>query len=55
MAAKKYEKEYDSVTVSSVSTGLSKITLTVPDGFNQNDVFKACRKFEAAALAQHDD
>ena len=55
MAAKKYEKEYDSVTVSSVSTELSKITLTVPDGFNQNDIWKACRKFEAAALAQHDD
>ena len=55
MAAKKYEKEYDSVTVFSVNTELSKITLTKPDGFNQNDVFKACRKFEAAALAQHDD
>jgi hypothetical protein len=49
--AKKYEKEYDSVTVSTEATDLTKITLTVPDGFEHNDVFKACREIEISAMS----
>ena len=48
--AKKYEREYDGVTVSTVSTDLTKITLTLPDGFDHNDAFKALRKFEQSGL-----
>ena len=50
--AKKYEKEYDSVTVSTEATDLTKITLTVPDGFDHNDVWKALRKFEQSVLQE---
>ena len=50
--AKKYEREYDGVTVSTVSTDLTKITLTLPDGFDHNDAFKALGKFEQSVLQE---
>ena len=48
--AQKYEGEYDDVTVSTVSTDMTKITLTVPDGFDYKDAFKALMKFEQPGL-----
>lgn len=50
--ARKYEREYDDVAVSTVSTDLAKITLTVPDGFDHNDAFKALRKLEQSVLQE---
>ena len=46
------DREYDDVTVSTVSTDLTKKTVTVPEGFDHNDAFKALRKFEQSVLQE---
>ena len=50
--AKRYEKEYDKVTVSKETIHLTKISLTVPYGFDHNDGFKAMRRLGQSALQQ---